>query len=155
MLFRSVPLGWVIGCPLLGWISDSTGLRKPTLSGGIALMLVSFAILILGYDTIPPAVPALIFGIASGAAMIPYTIIKEANPEQVKGSATGGQNFLTFSVTALLGPWFAGWYGKTLNTSTDHAEHFRAAGTFFLVAMAVALAISLVIRETGHKKKVA
>ena len=87
--------------------------------------------------------------------MIPYTIIKEANPEQVKGSATGGQNFLTFSVTALLGPWFASWYGKTLSTSPDHAEHFRAAGIFFLVAMAIALGVSLVIHETGHKKKVA
>jgi len=150
-----VPLGWVIGCPLLGWISDSTGLRKPTLSGGIALMLASFAILILGYETIPPAVPALIFGIASGAAMIPYTIIKEANPEQVKGSATGGINFVTFSVTALLGPWFAGWYGKTLSTATDPESHFRSAGIFFLIAMAIALAVSLVIRETGHKKKVA
>ena len=150
-----VPLGWVIGCPLLGWISDSTGLRKPTLSGGIALMLASFAALILAPDTIPPAVSALIFGIASGAAMIPYTIIKEANPEPVKGSATGGQNFVTFSVTAVLGPWFAGWYGKTLHTTSDPAGHFRSAGIFFLIAMAVALAVSLAIRETGHKKKVA
>jgi MFS family permease len=150
-----VPLGWVIGCPLLGWISDSTGLRKPTLSGGIALMLASFAALILGTDTIPPAASALIFGIASGAAMIPYTIIKEANPEQVKGSATGGINFVTFSVTALLGPWFAAWYGKTLTTAPDPESHFRSAGIFFLIAMAIALVVSLVIRETGHKKKVA
>ena len=29
VLFSSlVPLGWVIGCPLLGWISDRTGLRR-------------------------------------------------------------------------------------------------------------------------------
>jgi MFS family permease len=147
-----VPLGWVIGCPLLGWISDSTGLRKPTLSGGIVLMLASFSALILASDTIPPATSALIFGIASGAAMIPYTIIKEANPEQVKGSATGGQNFLTFSVTALLGPWFAAWYGKTLTTAPDPGSHFRSAGIFFLIAMAIALGISLVIHETGHKK---
>ena len=155
LISSMVPLGWVIGCPLLGWISDSTGLRKPTLSGGIALMLASFAALILAPDTIPPAVSALIFGIASGAAMIPYTIIKEANPEPVKGSATGGQNFVTFSVTALLGPWFAAWYGKTLNTATDPGSHFRSAGIFFLIAMAIALAVSLIIRETGHKKKVA
>ena len=150
-----VPLGWVIGCPLLGWLSDRSGLRKPALTGGIVLMLASFAALILGSEVIPPAVAALVFGIASGAAMIPYTIIKEANPEQVKGSATGGINFVTFSVTALLGPWFAGWYGKTLNTTNDPENHFRSAGIFFLIAMAIALAVSLVIRETGHKKKVA
>jgi MFS family permease len=29
-----VPIGWVIGCPLLGYISDKIGLRKPVLIGG-------------------------------------------------------------------------------------------------------------------------
>ena len=86
--------------------------------------------------------------------MIPYTIIKEANPENVKGSATGGINFITFSITALLGPMFASLYGKTLAATTDHAGHFQGAGVFFLIAMAVAFGVSLVIRETGHKKKV-
>ena len=36
--------------------------------------------------------------------MIPYTIIKEANRPEHKGTATGVINFLNFSVTALLGP---------------------------------------------------
>jgi MFS family permease len=149
-----VPGGWVIGCPLLGWLSDRWGLRKPALSGGILVMLASFASLMFLTDVVPPEASALVFGIASGAAMIPYTIIKEANPEPVKGSATGGINFITFSVTALLGPWFAGWYGRTLAGASDHAAHFRGAGLFFLVAMAVALGVSVILRETGHKKKV-
>jgi MFS family permease len=148
-----VPMGWVVGCPLLGWLSDRFGLRKPALTTGILAMIGSFAALIFLPTTIPAALSAFIFGTASGAAMIPYTIIKEANPENVKGSATGGQNFITFSITALLGPLFADIYGKTLNAATDHAAHFRAAGTFFLITTAIALVISLVIHETGHKKK--
>jgi MFS family permease len=147
-----VPLGWVIGCPLLGWISDKIGLRKPVLTGGIIIMLLSFSQLTFLPALLPGVVSMLIFGIASGAAMIPYTIIKEANPDNVKGSATGAINFLTFSVTALLGPVFARRYGKTLTLVTDHSAHFKHAGIFFLVTTAIAFGVSLIIHETGHSK---
>ena len=50
----------------------------------------------------------LVAGIASGAAMLPYTVIKEANPPQMSGTATGVVNFLNFTFSALLGPVF-GW----------------------------------------------
>ena len=148
-----VPMGWVVGCPLLGWLSDRFGVRRPALTAGIVAMLASFAVLIFLPQVVPPALSAFVFGTASGAAMIPYTIIKEANPENVKGSATGGINFITFSITALLGPLFADLYGKTLSAATDHEAHFRQAGIFFLITTAIALFISLVIHETGHKKK--
>ena len=38
----------------------------------------------------------LVAGIASGAAMLPYTVIKEANPPEHSGTATGVVNFLNF-----------------------------------------------------------
>jgi hypothetical protein len=50
----------------------------------------------------------LVAGIGSGAAMLPYTVIKEANPSNVSGTATGVVNFLNFTFSALLGPVF-GW----------------------------------------------
>jgi hypothetical protein len=36
--------------------------------------------------------------------MIPYTIIKEVNADEVKGSATGAINFLVFTLSALMAP---------------------------------------------------
>src|SRR6202166_2756528 len=35
-----VPMGWVIGCPLLGWLADFVGRRKPVLIGGAGVMLL-------------------------------------------------------------------------------------------------------------------
>lgn len=148
-----VPLGWVIGCPLLGWISDMIGRRKIVLISGILTMTLAFAQLVFLPGMLPPAASMFIFGTASGVAMIPYTIIKEANPDQVKGSATGAINFLTFSTTALLGPVFASWYGKSLLHTTDHAKHFQSAGSFIIMITLMALVISLIIRETGNGKK--
>lgn len=115
-------------------------------------MLISFAQMVFLPDVLPDFVSMLIFGIASGVAMIPYTIIKEANPDSVKGSATGGINFLTFGITALISPVFASLYGKSLMTAPNHELHFRNAGLFILSIISLALIISFIIKETGHKK---
>jgi len=73
----SVPFGWIIGCPLLGFISDRIGRRRPVIAGGAALLFVCLGWILFGpQDVLPPYVLGLVTGIASGAAMLPYTVIK-------------------------------------------------------------------------------
>ena len=105
----AVPFGWIIGCPLLGWVSDRIGRRKPVIVGGAACCLRCLAWILSAPPTVlPPYVLGLIAGVGSGAAMLPYTVIKEANPPEMSGTATGVVNFLNFTFSALLGPVF-GW----------------------------------------------
>jgi len=85
--------------------------------------------------------------------MIPYTIIKEVNPDEVKGSATGGINFLTFGVTALVGPIFADLLGKGFASTQNHFAHFRASGIFWITSIVLAILLSMFLRETGHARK--
>jgi MFS family permease len=146
-----VPLGWAFGCPLMGWAADAIGLRKPVLFAGMALMAAAVAQLSFLPDLLPAAVTLFIFGIASGVAMIPYSIIKEANPDNVKGSATGAINFIVFGVTAALGPVFASLFAKTLSLGNPVA-HFQHAGSFWLAGVIVAALIALLLRETGSGK---
>ncbi len=42
---------------------------------------------------LPPYILGLLTGIASGAAMLPYPVIKAANPASASGTATGVFNF--------------------------------------------------------------
>jgi MFS family permease len=148
-----VPLGWVFGCPLLGWLADRLARRKPVYLGGATLMLVGFTQLLYFPTLLPAWLTLFILGVASGAAMIPYTIIKEVNPDEVKGSATGAINFLTFGVTAAIGPIFAERFGKTLGAQTiDSAAHFRQAGLFWVGVLVAALMVGSMLRETGRAR---
>jgi MFS family permease len=150
-----VPLGWVFGCPLIGWLADRLGRRKPVLIGGAVAMLLMAVAITFTSSHAAAAAGCFVFGIASGAAMIPYTIVKEVNPDEVKGSATGAINFLTFGVTALIGPVFADLLGKGFSSSQNHVEHFRASGLFWVAGIAIAILLSLFLRETGHTRRTA
>ena len=104
----SVPFGWIIGCPLLGWLTDRIGRRKPVIIGACLALLACLALILFAPPGLfPPYSLGLLTGIASGAAMIPYTVIKEANRPEHSGTATGVINFINFSMTAVLGPIFA------------------------------------------------
>jgi MFS family permease len=150
-----VPLGWVFGCPLLGWLADRFGRRKPVYLGGAGMMLIAFGQLLYLPTLVPAWCTLLLLGIASGAAMIPYTIIKEVNPDEVKGSATGAINFLTFGVTAVIGPIFAGEFGKTLGAQNiDSAAHFQHAGLFWVFVLIAALVVGSTLKETGRRNVV-
>ena len=145
-----VPLGWAFGCPLMGWAADTIGLRKPVLFAGIALMAAAIVQISFLPDLLPAAATLFIFGVASGVAMIPYSIIKEANPDNVKGSATGAINFIVFGVTAALGPVFSALFAKTLSIG-DPVAHFQYAGSFWLAGVIFAALIALLLRETGSE----
>jgi len=147
----SVPFGWIIGCPLLGFISDRIGHRKPVILGGAAVLLLCLAFILFGRPGIlPPFVPGLIAGIASGSAMLTYTVIKEANPPHLSGTATGVINFINFTFSALLGPVFA-WFLTRISGDTSQLEHSNYQVAFLPLLLGVLIAILLTFRlkETG------
>jgi MFS family permease len=147
----TVPLGWIIGCPLLGFLSDRIGRRKPVIVAGAVVLFASLAWILYGpADVFPPYVLGLVAGTASGAAMLPYTIIKEANPPQLSGTATGVINFLNFTFSALLGPVF-GWILVAVagGASQVTLEHYQTTFEPLLYGVGLAIVLTLLLKETG------
>jgi MFS family permease len=145
-----VPLGWVIGCPLLGYIADRIGRRKPVLIGGALLMLVATTVVVWLPGATPPYVMGLLLGIGSGAAMIPYAIIKEVNPDEVKGSATGAINFLVFTLSALLAPAYGWLLNELAGGGTLTLSVFQSASSVGIAGVVLAIVLSCFLRETGR-----
>jgi MFS family permease len=76
VLAATVPLGWIIGCPLTGFLSDKIGRRKPVIIGSAVMLLAVFGWVLFGNPAILRGhTVGILMGIASGAAMIPYTVI--------------------------------------------------------------------------------
>lgn len=151
MRSATVPLGWIIGCPLLGFISDRLGRRKPVIIGGALVLFLCLLWILFGrVGVVPPYVIGLLAGLSSGAAMIPYVVIKEANPPQFAGTATGVINFLNFTFSALLGPVFAWLLSRTsVEMSEFRLEHYQTAFAPMLLGVVVAIGLTLLLKETG------
>jgi MFS family permease len=144
-----VPIGWIIGCPLLGYISDKIGRRKPVLIGGALVMLAAGLALIYAPAGAFPRLPiALVLGIASGAAMIPFSMMKEANPSEVKGTAAGVMNFLVFLTTGVMSPFIARLMVPSQGEPLSLVG-FQNAFLPIVVGVIIAIILSLFIRETG------
>jgi MFS family permease len=151
-----VPVGWIIGCPLLGFISDRLGRRKPVIIGGAVVLLACLAWILYGHTGVfPPYVIGLVAGVASGAAMLPYTVIKEANPPQFGGTAAGVVNFLNFTFSALLGPVFAGLLQRVSGGAREMGlGHYQTAFVPLLFGVVIAIGLSFLLKETGTAVRV-
>jgi MFS family permease len=146
-----VPFGWIIGCPLLGYVSDRIGRRKPVIGASAVVLLGCLAWILYGpADLLPPYVLGLAAGVASGAAMLPYTVIKEANPPEMSGTSTGVINFINFTFSALLGPVFASMLARAAGGGDIRTlEHYQITFEPLLYGVGIAIVLTLFLKETG------
>ena len=146
----SIPFGWIIGCPLLGYISDKIGRRRPVIIGGAVMLGICLAWILFGpTGLLPKYVLGVMTGIASGAAMIPYTVIKEANPPELGGTATGVINFINFTFSALLGPVFGWILQRVAGGTTFGLDDYQTTFSPLLMGVALAIILTVFLRETG------
>jgi MFS family permease len=150
----SVPFGWIIGCPLLGALSDRIGRRKPIIIGAAIVLLACMVLILFGPPGLfPPFSLGLVAGIASGAAMLPYTVIKEANRPEHSGTATGVINFINFSLSALLGPVFGGLLARASAGGERELVHYQTTFQPLVYGVGLAVVLTLFLRETGPKAR--
>jgi hypothetical protein len=119
-------------------------------AGAVVLLACLVWILYGRTDLFPPYGIGLLAGVASGAAMLPYTVIKEANPPGMSGTATGVVNFLNFTFSALLGPVF-GWLLVAVSggASTMTLDHYQMAFQPLLYGVVLAIVLTFLLKETG------
>ena len=151
-------IGFCIGCPLLGYLSDRLGNRKMFIVGGAFLStLLAFIYPLIG----PEAYPLLFFyfliwGLIISTFVINFTSCLELNERHTGGTAVAFVNFVAMIVAAC----FIWLFGVLVDweSAADHQvgqalpKDFKLALYVMAFVMLPAPILSLFIRDShGHR----
>jgi MFS family permease len=147
----AVPMGWIIGCPLLGLWSDRIGKRKPIILRATAVLFICLAWTLFVRAVVPPYVIGLLVGIASGSAMLLYAVILELHPSQLDGAAVGSVNFLNCTLSALIATSIA-WILQILpgDAAQSELQNYQTTLVPLLCGVGIAFLLTLQLKETGR-----
>jgi len=103
-------IGWAVGAPVIGWLSDRVASRKYPVMGAAALAAGSFSTLIL-VDSLPLLVAEtmlLLNGVACGGMVVLFAATRENNAAEASGAAVSLVNAAVMVSGAVLQP-VIGW----------------------------------------------
>lgn len=149
-------MGSIIGCPVVGWMSDTMGHRKPLMVFGAVTTLITVIPLFLGIELSQSALSVLFFllGFFTSTQVITYPLIAESNPTSSTGAATGIASVIIMGGGGV-GQVLFGWLIQ--NHAGAHAlqytvADFQFAMWMFPIAVVVALFAILLTRETHCRR---
>ena len=152
-----VPLGWIIGCPLLGFLSDRIGTAQAgdRRRRGRAAR-VSRMDPVRPRGSLPAVCPRSHRGPRVGRGDAALHGHQGSQPAGMSGTATGVVNFLNFTFSALLGPVF-GWLLVTASGGATQMtlDHYQMAFQPLLYGVALAIVLTLLLKETGPAARTA
>lgn len=143
-------IGSIIGCPLLGWISDRHGKRKPTMIFGALFTIILFIPLISSSALSSTTLSIIFFtlGFITSTQVISYPLIAESNLPDNTGIATGIASVIIMSGGGLGQILF----GLIMNGNTVGIQNitnsYQNAMLIFPITAIIALISVFLIKET-------
>ena len=155
-LTSAIFIGWGIGAPLFGWLSDRIGRRKAPLVAGLLLETVALAALIYIPGLPAYAVAGLCFlvGFFGSAQIVCFALAKENHAAALSGTAIGFVNGMVTGAGALFQPLVGflldlAWAGETaLGARVYAVGDYRLALVSLVLCALGGLACLAAVRET-------
>lgn len=145
-------IGSILGCPLVGWMSDRSGRRKPLMILGALATLVTVIPLFMGIALSEMVLNIIFFvlGLFTSTQVISYPMIAESNTSSNTGAATAVASVLIMGgggVGQVLFGWLMQHHAGT-TTQLYTVADFQFAMWMFPIAAVAALLAVLCTRET-------
>lgn len=149
-------VGWAVGSPLAGWLSDHVGRRRlPMIMAACAAMATFAAALYWpGLSLTGTGVLLGLCGVASGGMVLCFALGRELNPRQAGGAVIGVVNTGVMGSGAVLQPFIGWlldlqWQGVTTEAGRVYAlDTYRTAFWCLVVAFACAGLLAAFTRES-------
>ena len=151
--------GWALGAPLMGWLSDHTGRRKPVLLIGIICNTIIFSVVLFAGFSAPTIMAILFFilGLSGSMMTVSFGSMREVNSANHSATAMGLLNMCVVGSGAVMQPvigWLLdiGWTGETTDGARIYnAETYRTAFSILIASNLLALGCILGLKETYCK----
>lgn len=149
-------MGWTIGGPLVGWISDRIKRRKIILiiSALASLIFISTALYVPNMPLVLLFSVLFLYGVANTGVATSYAVAAEINPRALAGTSMAFANMASVLVGAAFQPligWLLdrNWDGKLVNGIPVYTAHdFRLAMIALPICLIIATLIAMRVRET-------
>jgi MFS family permease len=156
MLTSVIFVGWGVGAPVIGWLSDRIGRRKPPLIAGLLLETMALALLVYVPDLPVPVLGLLCFlvGFFGSAQIVCFALARETHAAALSGTAIGFVNAMVTGAGALFQPLVGllldlAWTGETsLGARLYAPESYRLAFASLVVCCLAGLLCLAAVRET-------
>lgn len=152
-------IGWVIGGPIAGLISDKLLKRLPLMYFSVIACLITMSIVL--YSPHLPVwsvfVLLFIYGLCNTGVAISYAVASENNPHHLAGTSMAFTNMASVLVGAAFQPiigWFLDlqWKGEMVAGAPFYSAHdFRVAMMALPVCLLLGLGVNFLVRETHCK----
>lgn len=152
-------IGWLVGAPLTGWISDRLRRRRLPLMLGCILSAMAIT-LVIYFPTMPVRSMEfllLLFGVFSSIEVVTFAVGRETSPEYMAGAAVSFVNFLV-SLGGLAFQPIVGrildfyWTGQMSDGVRVYATaNFQKALLVIPVSLVIGVICTLILKESFHK----
>lgn len=154
-------LGLAIGGPVIGWISDRVGFRRPILvaSAILSLILMSVVLYVPHLPIVLLFVLLFFYGISNMGIALSYAVAGELNPRPIAGISIAFTNMASVLVAAALQPIIGlllefRWRGLYIHGHPYYsAVDYQHAMVMLPVALVIACVMALSVRETHSQSR--
>lgn len=149
-------IGWGIGGPVTGYISDKVGRRKPVMviSALAGIILTTILVFFPKISTLQTYIVLFVYGMTNTGVAISYAVSTELHPRNIVGTSLAFTNMISIFVGALMQPIIGFFIDLTAGARSYHVEvlslaDFQSGLKILPLCSLVAFILVLMVKETN------